>query len=271
MSLNSRIRKTLKPLWLSVHPKPKTQRIVFILGCQRSGTTMLVRIFERDWNAQTYHEQSILSPDAASLRLLPIAQLERIFARQRAPLIVLKPLVESQHATALLKAWPQGRVVWMFRHYRSVAASNLKKFGERNGIDDLRPLAAGEVENWRADSVPAEVRATVQAHFSENMSPWDAAVLFWYVRNALFFAQSLDRNPQARLCRYETVLDAPLSPLRDLYAWLGRPFPGEHLARLVHAGAKREIPDFPLSSEVERLAEGLWQQLLAVYAAQGKV
>lgn len=270
MSLNSRIRKTLKSLWLSVRPRPETQRIVFILGCQRSGTTMLLRIFERDWNAQTYHEQSILSRETTSLRLLPVAQLKEIFARRRAPLIVLKPLVESQHATALLKALPQGRAVWMFRHYRSVAASNLKKFGKRNGINDLRPLAAGEVENWRADSVPAEVRATVQAHFSENMSPWDAAVLFWYVRNALFFTQSLERHPRVRLCHYEAVLDAPLASLRDLYAWLERPFPGEHLARLVHTATKREIPDFPLSSDVERLAEGLWQRLLAVYAAQEK-
>ncbi len=271
MSLDSRIRKTLKTLWLSVRPKPETHRVVFILGCQRSGTTMLLRIFERDWNAQTYREQSILSRDAASLRLLPVAQLKGIFARQRAPLIVLKPLVESQHATALLNALPQGRVVWMFRHYRSVAASNLAKFGKRNGIDDLRPLATGEVDNWRADSVPAEVRAIVQAHFSENMSPWDAAVLFWYVRNTLFFAQSLERNPRARLCRYEAVLDAPRSSLQNLYAWLGRPFPGEHLARFVHTGAKREIPRFPLLSDVERLTEGLWQQLLAVYAAQEKV
>lgn len=270
MNLNAHIRKTLKTLWLSVRPKPETHRVVFILGCQRSGTTMLLRIFERDWNAQTYREQSILS-DAASLRLLPVAQLKEIFARQRAPLIVLKPLVESQHATALLNALPQVRVVWMFRHYRSVAASNLAKFGERNGIDDLRPLAVGEVDNWRADSVPAEVRAIVQAHFSENMSPWDAAVLFWYVRNALFFAQSLDRNPRARLCRYEAILDAPRSSLRDLYAWLERPFPGEHLALLVHTGTKREIPSFPLSPDVERLAEELWQQLLAVYAAQEKV
>ncbi|GAB4523705.1 MAG: hypothetical protein Fur0018_06730 [Anaerolineales bacterium] len=268
MTLAFKLRKVIKTVWLRLRTAPSGQRIVFILGCQRSGTTMLLRIFEHDWNVQTYREQSVLSRPDAPLRLLPPERIQPIFDRQSASLIVLKPLVESQHAAALLDAFPKSRVVWVFRHYRNVAFSNLKKFGERNGIDDLRPLVEEAPGNWRAEAVPSEVRATIRAYFSEEMSPWDAAVLFWYARNALFFSQALAAHPRVRLCRYCDLVTTPERHLSDLYAWLSQPFPGKQVTRLVHPGAHLEIPDFPLTPAVESLAQEMWERLLAAYVLQ---
>ncbi len=267
-SLRNQTRKRLKTLYLSVRPRPSRQQTLFILGCQRSGTTLLLQIFEQDWQARTYREQSILSRPEAALRLREPAQVRAILRRSRAPLQVLKPLVESQHALRWLEALPGSRAVWMFRHYRSVARSNLQKFGQRNGIDDLRPIARGEAGNWRAEALPEAVRAFVREYFSEQMNPWDAAVLFWYARNALFFAQNLAEHPRVRLCRYADLVRQPQRVVPELYAWMGLPAPGPRLWRQVRPDARIQPPEFPLSPDIEVRAQALWEQLLDAYRLQ---
>ncbi len=268
MNLQHKFIRHGKRLWLHVRPRPPQQRIYFILGCQRSGTTLLLNIFAKDWNAQTYHEVSVLSRAPGEHRLQPPEALQNIFARQRAPLIVLKPLVESQHTADLLAAFSHGRAVWMLRHYRNVAHSNLRKFGMHNGIDDLRPIARGESGNWRAENLPEAVSAFIRERFSEDMPPYEAAVLFWYARNALFFAQKLETHPRVRLCRYRDLVAAPETCMRSLYAWLERPWPGERLVRQVRSDARLAPPDFPLDPRVEEAAQALWKRFLNVYAMQ---
>ena len=271
MNVQHKLIRYGKRIWLSVRPRSDEQRICFILGCQRSGTTLLQHIFEEDWNAQVYREVSALSRAPGEHRLQPPEGLRDIFARQRAPLIVLKPLVESQHAAALLEAFPEGRAVWMLRHYRSVASSNLRKFGMRNGIDDLRPIVSEERGNWRAENFPEAVRAFIRERFSEDMPPYEAAVLFWYSRNALFFAQGLENHPRVRLCRYRDLVVAPEACTRSLYAWLGRPWPGRYPLRQIRKDARLTPPDFPLAPTVEEAAQTLWERLLKVYAATGGI
>jgi len=267
-SLRNQTRKRIKALYLAVRPRPPHQQTLFILGCQRSGTTLLLKIFEQDWKARTYQEQSVLSRPEAALRLREPSQVRRILRASRAPLQVLKPLVESQHARRWLEALPDSRAVWMFRHYRSVARSNLQKFGQRNGIADLRPIVRGETGNWRAEALPEALRAFVQEHFSEQMNPWDAAVLFWYVRNALFFSQNLPAHPRVRLCRYADLVQQPQRIVPELYAWMGLPAPGQRLWRQVRPNARIQPPEFPLSPSIEARAQALWEQLLHAYRAQ---
>ncbi len=268
MNLRRKLIRYGKKFWLGVRPLPSEHRIFFILGCQRSGTTLLLRIFEEDWNAQVYREVSALSRQAGLRRLQPPEVLQRIFARQRAPLIVLKPLVESQRAAFLLEAFPQGRAVWMLRHYRSVAHSSLRRFGERNGIADLRPIVRGEQDNWRSENLPPAVRDFIRERFAEGMPPYEAAVLFWYARNTLFFHQNLQAHSRVRLCRYRDLVSTPETCLGALYAWLGLPFPGRRVCCQVRRDIRLEPPDFPLAPEVEQAAQSLWEDLLNVYAGR---
>ena len=76
--------------------------ILFIVGCQRSGTSLMTRIFFRDVRAKVYRESSILSSkDPFRLRLNPLPLVEKRISRDKAPLIILKPLVESQNIIKL--------------------------------------------------------------------------------------------------------------------------------------------------------------------------
>ncbi|MEM7586461.1 MAG: sulfotransferase domain-containing protein [Acidobacteriota bacterium] len=264
------LRKRLR--WLV--QRPATADVLCIVGCQRSGTTLMLRIFDRDPNARVFGEASRLSSnDPNRIRLDPLPEVRRRLERERAPLLVLKPLVESQRTPELLAALPLAtrsrcRALWVFRHYRDVAASDLAHFGINNGIANLRPIAEGVSGNWRSENVSPDVRDRVCERFGEVMNPHDAAVLFWWVRNRLFFDLALDANPAVLMCRYEDLVAAPAAAIQEIYDALDLPFLGERSVAEVHAGSLQRGRDLSLSPEVEELASSLLDRLETAYRAR---
>lgn len=249
-------RASLKP-----YSGPKT--IAFIMGCQRSGTSLTYWIFERDFNAKIYRESSSLSSKdtVEKLRLDPLPEVKAAFDKHAVPLIVAKPLVESQRAQELLDRFPDAKILWLYRHYQDVASSNLKAFGMDNGVRDLRPILAREQGNWRAENVSDETLATLKRFFAEDMNPYDAAALFWYARNRLFFEQRLDSNPRVMLCRYENLVTDPTTFMHNVYAFLGVPYPGDQITQDVHPQSVGKGRKSKLTPDVDALCAGLLAEL----------
>lgn len=211
--------------------------VVLILGIQRSGTSLMYWVFERDLGVRVYREASELSSrDAVErIRLNPLPEVQSEIGRHHLPMVVCKPLVESQRAHELLAAFPGAKVLWAYRHYQDVAASNLKAFGPDNGKSDLQPLLRDDPNNWRSQNSSAETRETIRRFYSPDMNPYDAAALFWWARMQLFFEQRLDHNPNVMLSRYEDLVTNPARTMRRTYAFLGRPYPGDHIVKDVNA------------------------------------
>jgi hypothetical protein len=238
----------------------REQRILFILGCQRSGTTLMQQIFEADPGAAVYGEFSRITRTAKTpnVRLRPLEEVSRILGRDPARLIVAKPICETQNALRLLGFFPHAKVLFLYRHYAAVAASNLKEFGERNGIHNLRPVVAGDATNWRAEGVAPDVRALVAARYREDMAPHDAAALFWYVRNRFFFDLGLDRHPAVLPLRYEELLREPAGTMQAIYRFAGAPFTPRGVG-LVRPEPKRRRVE--LSPDIEELCAGMLARL----------
>jgi hypothetical protein len=241
--------------------------LVFIQGCQRSGTSMMYWIFERDLRVKVYREKSELSSQDSleCIRLNPLPAVQKTLARDRMPLIVMKPLAESQRATELLDYFPGSKIIWLYRHYQDVAASNLKAFGRDQGIKDLRPIVLQEPHNWRSESVSEETRQTIGRFYDEGMNPCDAAALFWYARNQLFFEQGLNHHPRVIICRYETLVRRPAGVMNRLYAFIGITYPGDQIIRDVHPHAIGKGRRSSLSAAVENLCEEMLGRLDACY------
>jgi hypothetical protein len=248
---------------------PRT--VLMIMGCQRSGTSLTYWIFERDFSTRIFRESSVLSSDdtVERLRLNPLPEVLRELDQRQVPLVVMKPLVESQRATELLRQIPGAKVLWLYRHYQDVASSNLKAFGMDNGIRDLRPFVAREADNWRSQHASEETLATIDRFFAEDMNPYDAAALFWYARNQLFFDQGLDTNPDAILCRYEDLVLNPTETMRRMYDGLGVAYPGDHIVQDVHPQSVGKGRQSRLSPDVEAVCEDLLERLDHAYAASG--
>jgi len=240
----------------------------FVVGCQRSGTNMLARIFERDMDTVIYHEHHskvVYLDDRRFLRLKPLDEVKRVIDQQRAPVAILKPLVETQNTLKLLDYFEDANAMWLYRHYKDVAASNLKNFGIDNGINNLRPIVNNDAENWRSEHISPQVRAIVLEHFSETMKPHDAAALFWFVRNSLFFELNLDENPRILMCRYEDLVTDPADNIKKIYHFMGRDFPGRKILAEVKTTSVGKGKRVDLSPQIEQLCQELLEKIDAVY------
>lgn len=246
------------------------QKLLLIIGCQRSGTTLMTRIFERDLNARVYPEHSVLSNQDKldGLRLNPLPQVQQRIHASRFPLVVVKPLVETQNARQLLDFFPQSKALWMYRDYSDVALSNIRRFGLNNGIKNLRYIVQQQEENWRVQGLAPEYRALVNEMFSEEMNPYDAAALFWIVRNSFFFTLDLASHPAVMMLRYRDLVTQPLPQMTAVYEFVQRPFPGSRLIQEVHQTSVGKGQRITLSPTVQTLCDEMLARLDAVYATQ---
>lgn len=249
-------------------PYIKNKKILFIIGCQRSGTTLMLKIFENDVNTKAYKELSRLSSkDKHKLRLNPLPLVKKDIQKVKPGFIILKPLVESQNILELLQYFTASKALWMYRNYKDVALSNLKLFGIKNGINDLRPIVENE-ENWVSEKASKQVREVILHYFSENMNPYDAAVLFWYARNSLYFELGLDQNKDVLICKYEDLVKFPDRVIKTIYKNLNQSYPGDKIYKEIYATSLQKGEDVKLSEEIDLLAQELLDKLNKSYQSK---
>ena len=261
--VRTRLRRELKHLRLRVSPhSPADRPLLHIIGCQRSGTTMLTELLDRDARIRVFGELGELFDDVPRHhRLRDPDVVRRHLERSGAALNVVKPLVESHRCLELLDLQSGGVAVWMFRHYRDVAASNLRRFGVGNGIDNLRPIVEGRTD-WRNAGLADETRTLVASLFDEAMPPMDAAALFWYCRNTLWFEQDLAADDRVRTCRYEQLVSDPGTMTDALYRWVGLSPPPSDTTSFVHARSVGKGRD-TIGPDVRRVCDAMWDRLVA--------
>jgi hypothetical protein len=229
--ISSTSRKNNLKRWLSraifTPPSPALNTLM-IMGAQRSGTTLLSRIFDDLYYADVYGEFSDLSSnDKYRLRLNSPDEVNKILTKANAALSVLKPLVESQRACFWMDKIPSSAVVWLYRDYRDVASSSVLKFGPREGgisqarafVDD--EFAGRDYATWKAENASQETLDTIRECYSPSMEPTDAAALFWYGRNKLFSEQQLEKSKRVILVKYEAFVAQPFLVIAYILNLLG--------------------------------------------------
>jgi hypothetical protein len=222
---------------------------------------MLTELLDHDPRVRVFGELGELFDDVPRQhRLRDVDEVRRRLARSGAALDVVKPLVESHRCDELLALAPDAVAIWMFRHYRDVAASNLRRFGVGNGIDNLRPIVAGDLTDWRSAGLADDTRELVRTHFAEDMAPHDAAALFWYCRNTLFFEQHLDADDRVRTCRYEQLVADPATMLGRLRRWVGLVTDDVAASGLVHDRSVGKGRD-EIGTPIRELCDRMWDAL----------
>jgi len=256
-----RLRKRIRQFFK--HRAGMDKTVLFIVGCQRSGTSMIHHLFRLDRDTVTYDEISPLSSrdPVEGLRLNPLPEVKARVLADRAPLVVCKPLVESQNLDILLDLFPVTRAIWMYRDYRAVVLSNLKYFGRNTGHKDLAPIIAGDAANWRAEKLAESDRDIIRDLYSPEMDPHDAAALYWYARNSLFFSRGFHADGRIMACRYSDLVIRPAEIMAEAYRFVGRPYPGDRIVADVFTGSRGRGRELELSPRVRELCEGMLTKL----------
>jgi hypothetical protein len=172
--------------------------------------------------------------------------------------VAAKPLVESDRAVELMDAADPVKAIWMLRHYRGVAPSNISRFGADNPYRDLLPFCNDDPLDWRCRGATKETRETVIGLMDEGLSPFDAAALFWWARNQLYFEQHLWRDDRIRIIRYERACNCSQEVAEALSEYVGIPLlPLQSIASRVRPSADgSDVTD--LHPDVERLCRKTW-------------
>ena len=243
-----------------VRARPNERRVVLIFGCQRSGTTMLQQTFlDRSWRVLILeeHDRRLVGPGPEETTWQEYSTVLGRIRRLPFEVVAAKPLVESASATALMDAADAVKAVWMLRHYPEVAQSNVSKFGMDNPYRDLQRIRSRDALDWRYRGTTEETWETVTTLLNRRLTPFDAAALFWWTRNQLYFDQRLWEDDRIRILRYERACKQPEEVIRSLSDHIGVALPLGSITPRVRA--------LPLSPEtrqfdpdVELLCKKMW-------------
>jgi hypothetical protein len=213
--------------------KPKTP--VFILGCQRSGTTICQNVFSEAKQFSVFREGNKQAM-TDGWRLRPNADIEDLIERQKARLVIFKPINDSQSAIQMLARFDNSRIIWIYRNFNDTANSAVTRWGpaQRDMIVWIGEALGkyGSVEK----AMPAIARKPGFAVYAENMSHetcdlltrWTrssitehtGAAIMWYLRNQLFFEQRLGSSERSLLVSYEKFVQQPAEQLRRMGQFL---------------------------------------------------
>lgn len=248
--LIARVGKTLHQTFFP----PVESTPVFILGIQRSGTTMLMFAFHLHPEIAVFDE-SHNNPAFLDFRLRSKEITKKLITTSTFPVTCFKPLADSHLTIQLLEQFPSVRCIWALRDYRDVANSFLRKFPHATRA--IRLVCSGqEGGGWFQEGISHETGNILRNLPWQNFSDYDFACLVWWARNRLFFEQKLEREKRVLLLHYEKLVTAPEESLRAVTNFIGIPF-STRMIRYIHARSISKYSPPKINPSVQGLCDEL--------------
>jgi hypothetical protein len=265
--LARRVRRLRKFLTQRLRAAPADPRTVFVLGCQRSGTDMLMRVLDATPESWSYDEDSPAAFDHFQLR--PFEVIDRLVARGRAQIVAFKSICDAHRADELLARYPRSRVVWIYRRYQDVANSAVVKWqGHQRDVMHWIHQRDFERLGWRGERLPEDFVALVDSLEPDALTAHEGAALFWLLRNRFYFELGLDRRPDVLLVRYEDLVQDPRPHAERVFRFLDLEFDPTYVAGLRSSSVgRRPFPE--IREPIARRCEEMTERLDACYRAVG--
>ncbi len=232
---------------------------VFILGCQRSGTTICQNVFLEARGFGVFREGSRKAM-TENWRLRPKRDIDRLIKQTRRSILLFKPINDSQWADYLLGDFENARIIWIYRSVFDTANSAVAKwqgsqrdmvkwigdaFSDLPSHDEAmrrieeKPNYGIYAERLPEDAIEQLVRWT-RAPLSEHTG----AAILWYLRNRIVKDLGLMQDPRVLLVNYEEFVQGPVPQLERMCHFMGAKFEPE-LADGVFSSSigKADLPD----------------------------
>lgn len=207
-------------VWRRLHPHQPSAPM-FIIGCNRSGTTMLTFQLARSWQILAFNEND---PEAFErFHLRELDQIGRILAQGRAPWVVFKPVLDTYRGRHFVDRFPDSRVVFAYRNLDDVVNSVMSmalRRGHRPKREQVGEWVASDFAGFKDPSPPTETRHRIAELWHRDLDEASNVALFWLFQNALYFDLGLVSEPRVRLVRYEQVVTDPPAEFRSICDFL---------------------------------------------------
>ena len=243
-------------IWKSFHDYSPNARTMFILGAQRSGTTILIKCLNENMQMEIFGEASRAMED---WRLRDIHVVQSLIRGSRCKAVIFKPLTESHRAHELLSVTKDPIICWAYRRAADRANSAVKRFGANN-LEHLSALIKGNrLGTWQAQGMSEQSLELLRKFDYSSMTPHSAAGLFWYIRNALFFEQSLDKEKLVIPLAYEDLVADPTRVVGGLCELLNCDF-SEKMVQGIHSKSVG-LSESRLAPEIEEICQEMYERL----------
>jgi len=246
---------------------------VFVVGTQRSGTTLLIDILDRSPLCQAFQE--VDARVMQDVRLKDEDTVKQVIQNEYHPLLIFKPINDSQYTDSFISTYENSRAVWLYRDYNDVVNSALVKWAEwqkkivlwiRDHYGE-QDTPTDEPEKWFAiyrERMTPETAEAIRRCEDDDLTDAEGAALLWYIRNQLYLDQRLENNSKVLLVRYEDMVREPRVYIKRVFDFIGCRFKPKYIESVrTSSVAKKGPPE--LRQSVRDLCDGLQKKLDAVY------
>ncbi len=195
----------------------RAHTVVFVAGCQRSGTNMVMDLLDASYETDVYHEHDPRAFTRYELRETEV--IAALHGRSRAPVMVVKTLCDLERLPALCARFAPAKVLWIYRDYRDVVNSMLVSFS--NQSRQIQRLASGRDTSWWGRALSPATLALLREYVTPDIDDVSAAALQWFVRAKLYFELGQHRDPSALLLNYETLVLDPIGAVDAFSDFIG--------------------------------------------------
>lgn len=254
-----------KSIWRVLHDHSPNAAPCYVLGVQRSGTTMILQCLDQSLEIDVLGEGSrAMALDGNHLKA--DSELKELIHSTRHRFIVFKPLLDSHRGPELLDQAPNGKILWVFRRAEDRANSAVAMFGENN-LKLLSSFKSGQqLDVWQAQGLTDENMELIRSFDYTTMSPHMAAAIFWYVRNSLFFSTGLDAMNNVLPVAYEDLACRPAEIMPGICKFIGCDY-DEKMIKEIH---NRSIGLSPsrLDERIDSLCSLLYDRLHSIWTCK---
>lgn len=252
-----RLSKLFKALIYSIRKPCKKTVPVFILGCGRSGTTMMIDIFHRDLKVESLDENN---PKIAINYLLDYEKVSKAVANSKASVIAMKPILNSFEALYILNRYDNAKAIWLLRDYKDMVSSSIKKFGNTvsNYIKDY--TIEGKNNNWLSMGMHDDTRKVISSMDVAGYTEYDWMALVWWSVNRTVLLDKLYESKRFILIKYETLVNKPIETTRNIYRFIGLNFNNKNI-KYVHPASVGKGKSVKLKPEIKSKCNELAEEL----------
>lgn len=246
-----------KSRWQRRHNPSRISQPVFIVGCQRSGTNMLLNSLGRSLEVEVYNENNPLA--FHNFHLISLERTERLIQQSYAKVVIFKPICETYKTKFFLEKFTRAKAIFIYRHFNDCINSMARAFGDKQ-VQLLKYWLDTDFRSFATAPPSIEVRRLIQNLYHPGLSDVSSAAVYWLLWNQFYFDLGLNRNSRVKAVQYELLVRKPEEQFCQLCDFIGIKF-DSFICEYVHNKSINKYPPPDIEPAIRNACEKLWERL----------